>query len=126
MAERLGKLVKEGFGTGIGVGLKHTPKLPVRIIGGGFQCGLDLRWMVGIIVDDSYSVHLAFILKAPVCSMKCIQSGLNLRKADAKLQSGGDSSQGVGYIVDSGNTQGNGAKLGSFINSGKGRTAGFV
>ena len=91
-------------GSGIGVGLKDTPKLPVRIIGSGFQCGSNLCGMMSVIVDDGHSVPFTFILETAVCTVEYRKSRGSSLKGDAKLQRSSQCGQRVGYIVDSGNT----------------------
>ena len=58
------EVLKEGFGTGVGVGLEHAPDFPVGILPGGLKGGGDLRGVMGVVVHHRKAVDFPFVLEA--------------------------------------------------------------
>ena len=62
----LGKVVHQGLGPRISVGLEHTVKFPVREYGGCPERRLDLRGVMGVIVDHGKTVPGPQDLETPL------------------------------------------------------------
>ena len=82
------------------MGLEHTPKLVVWIIFGSCQSCPDLCGMVSVIVDDCHFPDFSFVLESAVSSLEVFESGFHYLRVQAKFVSQSESSQGVGYVVN--------------------------
>ncbi len=67
VGEAGGEFAQQGFGAALGMGLEDSPDGSLRIASPSCPEGSSyLGRMVGVIVNDNYSIHFALHLKAPL------------------------------------------------------------
>ena len=86
--------------------LKYAPGSFVRIFCGSFQCGGNLRGVVGIVIDYSDTAYFSLVLETAVCARKVQQTFLNGFSIHAGLDTKRNGRECVGYIVNTRHSQG--------------------
>ena len=105
MGERLGKFVEESLGTSVSMGLEYTSYFVVREVLCRFERGGNLCGVVGVIIDNGYTVKLALIFKPPVRAAKGEQSFPGCIHRDPEQICYGDGGKRIRDIVVSGDGQ---------------------
>ena len=93
------KVVKQGPGAGVGVGLEGADH-PAAIQGPGhLQQGVELSGVVGVVVVDPGPVHLPLVLKPPARAGECLQPPAHRLPGYAQDIGGRGGGQGVVHVV---------------------------
>ena len=74
MRKCLDEFREESFRTCISMRLENAPDLTMRIMGRSSQCCSNLCRMMCIVINDRYTISLAFVFKTTVCTVKFFQS----------------------------------------------------
>ena len=97
------KVRHQSPGAAVGVRLKHGPQRAARkSLPRTRQCCADLRWMMRVIIHNSYSMHFALHLKTPPHPPKRAQRRQRSCKRHATIINGCQRRQRVAYVVVSG------------------------
>ena len=101
----LGEVVQECVGAGIGVGLEHSPDLPIAHTHGRGQHGGELGGVVGEVVRYGDPLKLPEYLKAPVHAPEMLQRGAYFLSFNAQGVGCCCGGQGVEHIVPARDSQ---------------------
>ena len=79
--------------------LENAPDFTVWIVFCSSKACVDLRWMVGIVINDSHSVKFALVFKTAVCAVEIFQSCPGVLNGNLQNISNGEGGKRIGYVV---------------------------